>query len=40
MGYINIATIGEDTAEKFRTSYNELVSTGVAGFIIDLRGNG
>ncbi|HMY80590.1 MAG TPA: S41 family peptidase [Candidatus Absconditabacterales bacterium] len=40
LGYINIATIGEDTADKFKQSYGELVGSGVQGLIIDLRGNG
>ncbi len=40
LGYINISTIWEDTAENFRKAYNEMVASGANGFIIDLRGNG
>lgn len=38
--YINISTIGEDTASKFKESYEGLVASGAKWFIIDLRWNG
>jgi carboxyl-terminal processing protease len=40
LGYISIATIGEDTAIKFKESYTQLIASGAQWFIIDLRGNG
>lgn len=38
--YISIATIGEDTAWKFKSALDAVVKSGAQGLIIDLRGNG
>lgn len=40
LGYISIATIGEDTAVKFKQALDNVVKTGAQGLIIDLRWNG
>ncbi|SDP65701.1 S41 family peptidase [Selenomonas ruminantium] len=39
MGYIRIASFGENTAEEFREEYNRLAEEGMQGMIIDLRQN-
>lgn len=38
--YISIATIGEDTAIKFKSALDSVVISGAQWLIIDLRGNG
>lgn len=40
VGYISIATIGEDTSIKFKETFDQLIASGSKWFIIDLRGNG
>ena len=39
MGYIRIASFGENTAEEFKEEYNKLEEAGMQGLIIDLRQN-
>ena len=39
MGYIRIASFGENTAEEFREEYSKLEEEGMQGLIIDLRQN-
>ncbi|MCR5756560.1 MAG: S41 family peptidase [Selenomonas sp.] len=39
MGYIRIASFGENTGEEFKEEYNRLKEAGMAGLIVDLRQN-
>jgi len=39
MGYIRIASFGENTGEEFKEEYNKLKEAGMAGLIVDLRQN-
>lgn len=39
IGYIEIITFDENSAEDFRNNYNELVKQNIKGLIIDLRNN-
>ncbi len=40
IGYIEIATFGEHTADEFIKSWNTLTSSGAQGIILDFRNNG
>lgn len=40
VGYIQINTFGEDTAEEFEKLYVQQLEKGMTGLILDLRGNG
>ena len=40
IGYIEIAFFGEHTREEFRKSFQNLVSSGATGIILDFRNNG
>ncbi|WP_037354987.1 S41 family peptidase [Selenomonas sp. FC4001] len=39
MGYIRIASFGENTGDEFKSEYNKLKEAGMAGLIVDLRQN-
>lgn len=39
MGYIRIASFGENTGEEFKEEYNKLQEAGMTGLIVDLRQN-
>ncbi|MFA6849008.1 MAG: S41 family peptidase [Selenomonadaceae bacterium] len=39
MGYIRIASFGENTSKEFREAYSDLEEKGMKGTILDLRGN-
>lgn len=39
IGYIRLVSFTEKSGEEFRTAYEELVSQGMKGLIIDVRGN-
>jgi len=39
MGYIRIASFGENTGDEFKNEYNKLKEAGMAGLIVDLRQN-
>ncbi len=40
IGYLEISSFDENTAENFKTKYEELQSQGITSLIIDLRNNG
>lgn len=40
IGYIRIASFGENTAQEFNQAFDELADAGMRGLIIDLRENG
>lgn len=40
IGYIEIATFGEHTTDEFYKAFNDLVSSGAKGLILDFRNNG
>lgn len=40
IGYMNLASFDEDTAEEFKTKLQELIKDGAKSLIIDLRNNG
>ena len=40
IGYLEVTSFDEDTAENFKSKYEELKSQGITSLIIDLRNNG
>ncbi len=40
IGYIEVATFGEHTTKEFIKSWNNLMSSGAVGMILDFRNNG